>query len=93
MENSKLINSLRSRISEYKSTELYKNKALKQDILSIEIALCLFELSIDCKRKITEEENYWFKGAFYIDNDITGEWQDISNMYNDLVELQKRLSD
>jgi len=46
MEINILIADLRKRLSDYKETELYANKVLKQDILSIEIAVCLFEMAV-----------------------------------------------
>jgi hypothetical protein len=89
MEINILIADLRKRLSDYKETELYANKVLKQDILSIEIAVCLLEMAVFCNRPITEEERYWCKGGYYISNDITGKWEDIAKMYDNLVEVAK----
>ncbi len=89
MEIKTLIDNLRKRIEEYKSNQLYNSKVLKQDILSIEIAISLLELYVYCGRKIEESEKYWFKGGYYIANDITGEWEDISKMYDEIVRISK----
>lgn len=89
MEINDLISNLHGRLSEYKKSDLYSTKPLRQDILSIEIAACLFEMAIHCNRTITEEEQYWFKGGYYISSDITGEWNDISLMYDKIVLFAK----
>lgn len=87
METNALIEQLQKRLLEYKISNLYSNKVLKQDIISIQIALCLLEMALYCGRFITEEEKYWFKGEFYIANDITGEWEDIAIMYSQIVSI------
>ena len=89
MDKEQLIKDLRKRLSEYRKSKLYENKVLRQDILSIEIALCLFELATFCERKITKEEFYWFDGGFYIENDITGEWEDLANKYKEMIIIVK----
>lgn len=89
MEINYILLNLHKRLSEYKNSNLYSTKPLRQDILSIEIAVCLFELAIFCNREITNDEHYWFKGGYYISSDITGEWSDISTMYDKLVEIAK----
>lgn len=84
-----LIETLQERINDYKKCSLYNNKALKQDILSVQIAISIFELNLYCGRAIEESEKYWFEGGYYLANDLTGEWEDISKMYNSLVEIAK----
>lgn len=89
MEVNNLITSLQKRISEYKKSGLYSITPLRQDILSVEIAVCLFEMAFYCNRVITEEERFWFKGAYYISSDITGEWSDISDSYEKIIDVAK----
>jgi hypothetical protein len=89
MEIEILIYNLRKRINDYKDSILYDNKALKQGTLSIEIAICLFELSFYCGRKIEESEKYWFTGRYYISYDFTGEWEDLAKMYDEIVKITK----
>ena len=60
---------------------------MRQDILSVEIAVCLLEMAIYCNIAINEEEKYWFKGGYYISSDITGEWSDIATMYDKIVKI------
>lgn len=89
METNLLIIRLRNRLIEYQQSQLYKNIALRQDILSITIALSLFEIALFCNREITHTEKYWFEGGYYIANDITGEWNDIASMYDQIVSIAK----
>ncbi|SFQ31221.1 hypothetical protein [Parafilimonas terrae] len=89
MEINILIDTLHDRLLAYKKSDLYQNKVLRQDILSIEIAICLFEIAVYCNRTISEGEKYWFKGGYYIANDLTGKWEDISKMYDELVKTAK----
>lgn len=91
MEIEEIILNLRKRIAEFKETELYKiNKNFRFDIRAIEIALNLSELRFDNNRSILESEQYWFKGGYLIANDLTGEWEDISFLYNKLVAIVKK---
>jgi hypothetical protein len=87
METKILIQKLQNRLTEYKSSELYSAIPLKQDINSIQIALSLFEMAMFCNRPIKGDEKYWFKGSYYIAYDISGEWEDISKMYDEMVEI------
>lgn len=89
MEPNQIIDTLHKRLTEYKKSDLYQTKSLRQDILSVEIAICLFELALYCNRTITEEEKYWFKGGYYISSDITGEWSDIATLYDEIVKIAK----
>ena len=82
-----LINQLHNRLNEYKKSPLFNNKILKRDILAIEIALCLFEMAIYCDRNITKDEEIWFEGSFYLAQDITGEWEDITKLYGQIANL------
>lgn len=89
MEINQLLDTLHRRLAEYKKSSLYLTAPLRQDILSVEIAVCLFEMAIYCNREINEDEKYWFKGGYYISSDITGEWSDIAAMYDKIVNLAK----
>jgi hypothetical protein len=89
MEINQLIEALHKRLAEYKKSNLYQTIPLRQDILSVEIAVSLFEMAIYCNRTIKEDEKYWFKGGYYISSDITGEWSDIAVMYDKVVNLSK----
>jgi hypothetical protein len=87
VNSEQLIHRLRERIFQYKNTELFNNKALKQDVLSIEIAINLFEMKLFCNREIGLEDLYWFRGGYLISNDMTGEWKDISLMYGEMAQI------
>lgn len=89
MEPNQIIDTLHKRLTEYKKSVLYQTKPLRQDILSVEVSVCLFELAIFCNRTITEDERYWFKGGYYISSDITGEWSDIATLYDEIVKIAK----
>lgn len=90
MEIETIIISLRSRIADFRKSELYeKSKPLRFDINAIELAVNLSALGVDNNRAILESEEYWFEGGYLIANDLTGQWEDISMSYNKLVEVVK----
>ncbi|HTA63835.1 MAG TPA: hypothetical protein VK835_15335 [Bacteroidia bacterium] len=86
-----IILNLREQINSFRATDLYNSsKPLKFDINSIEIALNLSELGINNNRAIEANEENWFKGGYLIANDFCGEWEDISVLYNKLVDEVKK---
>jgi hypothetical protein len=87
VKSEQIINSLRERIFEYKKSDLFNSKALKQDVLSIEIAVNLFEMKLFCNREIGDEDLYWFRGGYLISMDMTGEWEGISLMYDKMAQI------
>lgn len=89
METNLLIKKLQKRLTEFKFSYDYSQSSIIQDINAVQIALCLFEMSLYCNRPIKEDEMYWFNGGYYIAYDIAGEWEDISKMYDEIVKIVK----
>lgn len=91
METIKICENLRIRLSDFKNSDLFKkSKPLQYDACAIEIAINLCELALLHNRNIEENEKSWFTAGYYIAMDFTGEWEDISKLYDENGENNKR---
>jgi hypothetical protein len=80
--------SLRKRLSEFRYHTIDEDGSIH--INTAEIALGLVEFAIEADRPIRPEETQWFKGGKFVDL-IAGnsEWEDISQLYYDLITAVK----
>lgn len=65
----------------------YSDRVLTHNILAIEIALSLFQLSFFNNRAIEEGEKYWFEGGFYIHYNLDGAWERLADNYSRIVQI------
>jgi hypothetical protein len=81
-------------LSEAKEKEgIYStSNAFKQDIFTIEIALCLLQLGFFANKSIEKSEEYWFDGGYYIHYDLDGSWEALANCYSEIVRIIKEFN-
>jgi hypothetical protein len=78
------INRAKQEVDIYSSSNTFK-----QDIYTIEIALCLFQLGFFANRSIQEIEENWFNGGYYIHYDLDGSYEELANNYSEIVKIVK----
>lgn len=92
-ELEEIIEKLNFRLSQYKSTENYKNHPLnRQNVRMIEVAVLLVEMGYENKRKILESEIHWFEGCYLLSYDFGGQWHDIGDLYCNMVDKVKEIN-
>lgn len=86
------INALRRLVCEYRIQKTDANK-ISTHLNAVDIVLGLVDLAIRDKRKISKEEETWFRADLYLsyvfDN---SEWEEISNQYKIIVAETKKLN-
>ena len=91
MELNRLIIELRKRLTFYRFS--HEVNAVSKHINAIEISLCLVEYAIADKRPIDVHEQNWFEAIFQVSYILDGsDWQDLSDMYCQLVTYVKRVN-
>ncbi|MCO5268370.1 MAG: hypothetical protein M9897_05690 [Brumimicrobium sp.] len=86
-----LTQNLRNRVEEYKKTNQFTDYILnRQDIRCIEIMINLTELALENDLKIKECDYHWFQGSYIIDYNFNGEWEDISDLYSQIIDILEK---
>lgn len=81
---------LRKRLTEYRNYKLESGTETSIHINAIEMALGLVEYAIEIDRRIQKEEEVWFDAGMQVFRVLeSSEWEDISGLYNELVEHVK----
>ncbi|MBK6994439.1 MAG: hypothetical protein KA138_05830 [Saprospiraceae bacterium] len=81
---------LRKRLTEYRNYKLESGTEASIHINAIEIALALVEYALEKDRPIQKEEEIWFEAGIHIYRVLeSSDWEDISGLYNQLVEHAK----
>ena len=85
-----LIKNIRKRYLEFRVEN--SSSYISLHLNAIEIAVCLVEFALEDGREIQKKEEAWFNAGYYVSLVLdNSEWQDISDMYNVLVdEVEKR---
>lgn len=66
------------------------SQAFKQNVLSIEVALALFQMGLLAKRPILEHEEHWFQGGYLIHYDFDGRWEKLADNYSQIADFCKK---
>jgi len=83
---------LRKRLTEYRSYKLESGTETSIHINAIEMALGLVDYGVEKERPIQKEEEIWFDAGIHIYRVLeSSEWEDISGLYNQLVEHVKAM--
>lgn len=85
-----LTKNIRKRCLEFRIEN--KDEYISPHLSSVEIAVSLVEFALEIGREIQKKEEAWFRAGYHISLVLdNSEWQDISDMYNVLVdEVEKR---
>lgn len=84
---------LRKRLTEYRNYKLESGTETSIHINAIEMALGLVEYAIEKERPIQKEEEVWFDAGMPVYRVLeSSEWEDISGLYNQLVEHVKKMN-
>lgn len=85
-----LVKNLHNRIAEYRIAR--RSEQISTHINAVEIAVCVVEFALRDNREIRPEEETWFHAGYHVQLVLeNSEWEDISVMYNQLIEEAMRI--
>lgn len=91
MKINEVVVKLRNRLVEYRYDR--RGSIISKHINAIDIAVCLVEYAIEDNRSIKLDEQNWFDAGYYISYVLDGsEWEDLSDLYMQLVTEVKNVN-
>lgn len=89
-----LIRQLREVLVEYCKSPVYNIEINKENriwIANIYMAISLFELGMLVNRPISQEEEFYFSGSYFVSRFVCdNEFRKLSNLYDEIIDKVKK---